>query len=144
MTITKKALCPGLPRSAFTNSITAAIKFGVMGIVLAIGACATAVPAPNLALQSAESAIANADQKRVSDYDLPELKEARTKLTAARSAVHKEDMVLAKSLAEESRVSAELASAKAEQIKAAQINDDMKKGILTLNQEMQRNSGEKL
>lgn len=140
----QKASCKHFSPSGSANMITALVKAGAIAMALLLVACTTAAPAPNLALQAAESAIDNADQERVSDYALPELREARNKLTAARAAVQKEDMVLAKSLADESRVSAELASAKAGQIKAAKINEDMKKGTLNLNQEMQRHTGEQL
>jgi hypothetical protein len=50
-------------------------------------------------------------------------------------------MLLAMRLAEESRVSAELASAKARKIKATKINEDMNENLEVLKQEMQRKSG---
>lgn len=143
MKIIQMTSCKYLSPFGNASAITALVKAGAVALALSlVAACTTAVPVPNLALQAAESAIENADQERVSDYALPELREARNKLTAARAAVQKKEMILAKSLADESRVTAELASAKAGQIKAAKINEDMKKGIVTLNQEMQRNTGE--
>jgi hypothetical protein len=48
---------------------------------------------------------------------------------------------LAQRLAEESRVDAELASAKAETSKALAINEEMQKSNDALKQEMQRNTG---
>jgi hypothetical protein len=48
---------------------------------------------------------------------------------------------LAAQLADESRVSAELASARAEVIKAKSVNDKMQQGLDTLKQELLRNSG---
>lgn len=142
MKILRKALCKQFLPPSITTALIAFVKAGVIAMAALLVACSTTLPVPNLAMQAAESAIDNADQERVSDYALPELREARNKLTAAREAVREEDMLLAKSLADESRVSAELASAKAEQIKAEKINEDMKKGIRTLNQEMQRHTGE--
>jgi hypothetical protein len=94
-------------------------------------------------LQAAESAIASAEQARVADYASAELREAREKLAAARTAVRNEEMVRALYLAEESRVHADLASAKAEEIKAKAVNDEMQKSIDTLRQEMQRVSGDR-
>lgn len=108
--------------------------------VLALTACAT-TPPPSAALQAAEQAIGNADRARVTDTASPELAEARQKLNAARSAAQNEDMVLARQLAEQSRVSAELASARAEALRAKTVNDDMRKGNETLQQEIQRNTG---
>jgi Domain of unknown function (DUF4398) len=109
--------------------------------VLALGACTTAAPPPNQAIQAAELAITDADQARVADTASPELTEARAKLTAARDAVRAEQMVLAERLAEESRADAELASAKFELAKAVAVNEDMQKSIVELKQEMQRNNG---
>lgn len=120
------------------------VKIVILATMFSLTACATPVEPINLALQAAENAIANADRERVSDYALPELGEAREKLTMSRAAVRAKNMDLAKNLADESRVSAELASAKANKIKATQINEDLKAGIITLKQEMQRNSGDQL
>jgi hypothetical protein len=103
---------------------------------LALPACATAPEPPTQALQAAESAIASAEQARVADYASAELRQAREKLAAARTAVRDEEMVR-----EESRVHADLASAKAEEIKSKAVNDEMQKSIDTLKQEMQRVSG---
>ena len=109
--------------------------------LLALAACATAPEPPTQALQAAESAIVNAEQDRVADYASAELRQAREKLSAARTEVRNEEMVKARYLAEESRVHAELAAAQAEEIKAKAVNDDMQKSIDTLKQEMKRSSG---
>ena len=108
---------------------------------LALAGCATTPEPPTQALQAAESAIASAEQARVADYASAELRQAREKLAAARTAVRDEEMVKARYLAEESRVHADLASAKAEEIKAKAVNDEMQKSIETLKQEMRRVSG---
>lgn len=108
---------------------------------LALPACATAPEPPTQALQAAESAIASAEQARVADYASAELLQAREKLSAARTAARNEEMVRARYLADESRVHADLASAQAEEIKAKAINDEMRKSIDTLKQEMRRGSG---
>jgi hypothetical protein len=142
MKIIQKTSCLNFSPFCSAKIITSLVKACAVAMAFSLVACATTAPVPNLALQAAETAINNADQERVSDYALPELGEARHKLTSARAAVQAKDMVLARNLADESRVSAELASAKAEQIKANEINENMKKSIQTLNQEMQRNNGE--
>lgn len=109
------------------------------GAVLA--GCSSQPKAPDQALQAAELAIATAEKARVADYASPELGEARDKLTAARAAVAKEEMVSAARLAEKSRADAELAIAKADAAKAQAVNDELGKNINTLEQELQRNSG---
>jgi hypothetical protein len=124
----------------YTQSRKFLLASGV-GVALTLTACASTPTAPTQAIQAAELAINTADQARVADYASPELTTARQKLTAARSAVDKEDMVTAKRLAEQSRADAELAAAKAQVAKEKAVNDDMQKSIDTLKQEMQRNSG---
>jgi hypothetical protein len=123
-------------RGSFAPYIATLALSGVL-----LTACSTP-QAPNEALQAAELAIATAEQARVADYASPELGLARDKLTAAREAVIKEEMVSAARLAEQARADAELASAKAEAAKAHEVNDELGKNINTLEQELQRNSGE--
>lgn len=115
--------------------------FALAILALFLSACATAPLPPTAALQAAESAIADADRARVADYALPELSEAREKLNAARVAVQDKEMTLALRLAQQSRLDAELASAKTELAKAQAVNDQMIKSIDTLEQEMQRKPG---
>lgn len=111
--------------------------------LLALAACATTPQPPNRALQAAELAITHAEQARAAEYAPTELNQAREKLAAGRRAVRNEQMVEAETLAEESRIHADLASARAEMIKAKAINVEMQKSIDTLEQEMQRSSGER-
>lgn len=107
---------------------------------LSLAACVSPAP-PTQELQAAESAIANAEQARVADFAGPELNAAREKLTAARSAVLQNDMVLAAYLANESAAAAQLASARTAMIKNKAVNDEMQENINILKQELQRNSG---
>jgi hypothetical protein len=110
----------------------------LMGLLL-LTACSS-TPPPTLALQSAEQAIAAAEQARVADYASPELSEARDKLAASHVAIQQDEMVLAQRLADEARVDAQLATAKADAARAQVVNDDMQKSNVTLKQEMQRNT----
>ncbi len=123
-----------LPRGMLTVTALAGL--------LMLTACASTPMPPTEALQAAELAITNAEEVRVADYASPELGEARAKLTAARTAIQQEKMVEAQRLAEQSRVDAQLATAKAEMLKAKTVNDEMLKNTSTLKQEMQRNTGE--
>lgn len=114
--------------------------FAAAGLIV-LTACAAEPLPPDQELQAAALAITNAEQARVADYASPELGEAREKLAAANAASQQKNMVDAKRLAEQSRLDAELATAKAEAIKAKTVNDEMKKGTESLQQEMQRNTG---
>jgi hypothetical protein len=107
------------------------------------GVCWAAQPPPTAALQAAETAIATADQAQVADYASLELTGARRDLNAANDAVREQNMALAQRLAEESKVGAQLASAKAEVVRAQIVNDEMIKSIATLKEEMRRNTGAK-
>ncbi|HEY9199796.1 MAG TPA: DUF4398 domain-containing protein [Gammaproteobacteria bacterium] len=127
--------------------LASAATYKLMGTAVAglllLGACASAPQPPTADLQAAELAIANAERARVADYASVELSEARDKLTAARNAVQEEQMSRAQRLAQQARVDAELASARAEVAKARVVNEQMQKGTDTLKQEMQRTTGDR-
>ena len=132
--------------SVLPRSLQRAASITALCSVLVLAACATP-PEPTVAMKAAEQAIAAADRTRIADAASPELSEAREKLTAAQAAVQDEKlenrMIVAERLALESRVDAELASAKNEAAKAKAVNDEIKQSTATLSQEMQRNTGAK-
>jgi hypothetical protein len=104
-----------------------------------LGACATTPPAPPTAsLNAARHAIATAEQADARQYASAELDEANQKLAMANRAVTTESMIEADRLARESRVVAELASARTESAKAAEINAEMGRGADALLEELQR------
>lgn len=109
--------------------------------LLALAGCATIPLPPTQELQAAESAISSAEQARVADYASAELTTARQKLASAQSAARGEQMLEAEYLAIESRSHAEVALARAEELKAKAVNDEMQQSIDTLMQEMQRATG---
>jgi len=129
------------------GSLPVARRFSAAGTALSfvalltLGACASTPEPPTLQLQGAEQAIASAEQAQAANFAALPLRDAREKLTAARAAVQKEDMVEAAWLADESRVNAELATAKTAELKAKAANEEMIKSTTTLKQEMQRNTG---
>lgn len=105
-------------------------------------ACASKPLGPSMEMSTAEQSLIDAEQARVADYALPELQDARRKLSAARVAAQNENMLLANRLAEQASWEIKLASAKSELAKAQSVNEDMKNNIHTLKQEMNRNTGE--
>ena len=111
--------------------------------LLMLGACASTPPAPSANLQAAQQAIAAAERGEAARYAPGELGEAHAKLTLADTAVTEKKMVLAEHFADQSRVDAELASAKASAVKAEAVNDEMKRSNSTLVDEMKRGSGDK-
>lgn len=109
--------------------------------LLALAGCATPPVPPTEELQAAESAISNAEQARVADYASTELTMARQKLTLANAAVRDGRMVQAEYLATESRTHAEVALARAQELRAKAVNDDMQQSTDTLKEEMKRATG---
>lgn len=107
-------------------------------IGMLITACASAPPAPDSAMDAAKVAISNAEKAEAGKFAGAELGEARDKLALADSAVRDENMVVAERFAQESRVQAELASARTAAAKAAAVNKEMERGADALTEEMQR------
>ena len=113
--------------------------------LLVLGGCASADKAPPTELQAAEQAISKAEQAQVTRYSSIELNNARTEMSAARVAVLEKNIPQARRLALQAQLSAELALANAELMKATAVNQDMQRSIEVLQQEAQRNiSGVKL
>ena len=108
-----------------------------------LAACASTPPAPEAAIGAATQAIASADRSGVGESAAPELAEARSKLAAANLAVADKRMTDADRLARESRIDAELASARTQTIAAQRVNDEITRGTAVLSTELQRHSGEK-
>jgi hypothetical protein len=105
-----------------------------------LAACAS-TPPPTASLQAAHQAISNAERAEAGRYAPAQLGEARSKLASADTAVSEQKMMTAEQYANESRVEAQLASAKTADLKARAVNDEMVRSNGTLVEEMQRNSG---
>jgi hypothetical protein len=117
------------------RQITAA---ALAGSILLVAACVSAPTAPPASLNEATLAIEAAERADASHFANAELDEARQKLMSAEKAVMAEDMVLANRYAQESTLTAELASARTEAVKAAEVNEEMKRSAKALTEEMQR------
>jgi hypothetical protein len=116
---------------------------GFAGSLLLVAACASAPPAPDAAIDAAKVAIVNAEKADAGHHAGAELGEARQKLASADAAVADENMILAERFAQESRVQAELASARTEAAKAAAVNKELERGADALTEEMQRAGAQK-
>ena len=111
--------------------------------VLMLGACASTPPAPTASLQAAQQAISTAERAEAGRYAAGDLAEARTELASADRAVAEQRMVMAAQFADQSRVEAELASARTAEVKAKAVNEEMTRSTSTLIEEMQRTTGAK-
>lgn len=107
-------------------------------VLMLASACASTPPAPVAALDAAKVAISNAERADAGHFAGPELDEARQKLALADTAVSEEGMMQAERFAQQSRVQAELASARTDEAKAAAVNKEMERGADALTEEMKR------
>ncbi|MDT8322146.1 MAG: DUF4398 domain-containing protein, partial [Xanthomonadales bacterium] len=89
-------------------------------------------------LNAAREAISSAEQSDARQYASAELDEANQKLLLADRAVSTGSMSEADRFAQQSKVAAELASARTESAKAEEINREMRRSADALNEEMQR------
>ena len=108
------------------------------GALLLLTACATAPRAPSAALSEAKNAINAAEKADAGRYASPDLNEARQKLVQADNAVSDERMIQADRLARQSRIAAELATARTETAKAEAVNAELSEGLDALHEELNR------
>ena len=111
---------------------------GLAGATLLLAACATVPEAPHAALAEARVAISTAEKDNAAEYAGPVLTEARQQLLLANAAVASEHMTEADRFAHQSRVAAELASARTQAAKAEEVNDELRRSADALNEEMKR------
>lgn len=110
-----------------------------MAIVISLmGACTSTPLAPVGQVTAAQDAIVTAEQSGARQHAGAELDEAQQQLLQAERAIKAEHMLEAERFAEQSRVTAELASARTEAAKAVAINREMGRGAEALIDEMQR------
>ncbi len=128
-----------VPKNTFKGRLFAVLFIAMTSLLLT--ACAAAPLEPTSALSAAREAIASAEQEGARQHAGGELDEAQQKLEAAMHSVSSEDMVRAERLAQEAAIAAELAEAKTESVKAAEINREMGRSAEALTDEMRR-SGE--
>jgi hypothetical protein len=125
------------PRASRRIALVAALA-GAAGAVGALGGCATTGDEPTAQLHAARQAIDDAERAQAAEHAAPDLSQARTKLTAATTAVQAGDMDQAARLAEEAEADAELASARTAAVKAQAANDEIRKANSALLEELQR------
>jgi hypothetical protein len=106
-----------------------------------MGGCASTPPAPTAEIQAAQQAITDAERVQAGEHAPGELSQARTKLASANTALQNREMDQATRLAEEARVDAELASARTSAKKAAEANEEIRRGTNAVIEETQRSTG---
>ena len=127
---------------SYVNRPQAVVRFSasmvLAGTALFLTACATVPEPPTAALAEARVAINTAEKDNAAQYAGPALIEARQQLAQANSAVGSERMIEAGRHAHQARIAAELASARTEAAKAAEVNRELSKGAEVLFEEIMR------
>ncbi|MCH8569663.1 MAG: DUF4398 domain-containing protein [Balneolales bacterium] len=109
----------------------------VIGLGL-LTACGSTNP-PTQQLTETQMVIQQAEQDGAEEYAPLEIREAKIKLNLAREAVEKEEYEEAILLAEQARVSAELAQVRAQSGKAQKAVAELRESIRVLKAEIERN-----
>lgn len=119
----------------FLNAVfRAALALFAAGLLL--GGCASAPPSPDDEIASAELAIREAEQARGQQYAPLQMRIAREKLAQAKASAEAERNEKARRLAEDAAVEAQLASAKANQERAARNRSEAQKTVDALREEL--------
>lgn len=113
----------------------------VFALVLALGACTTVRPGPEV-FQSAENAIATAENAGADEHAPVEIRRAREKLSAARSAMEKRNFDVVLYRIDESEINAEAAIELTRTALARRKVNELRRTNEVMLEEMQNNFGE--
>lgn len=122
----------------FDRNFRLSTAAALAGAMLLFVACASTPTAPTASMNEAKLAIQAAERVDAGRYANAELDEARQKLLSADKALLADDMVLANRYAEQSTLTAQLATARTEAARALEVNAEMNRSAEALTEEMQR------
>ncbi|MEX0605698.1 MAG: DUF4398 domain-containing protein [Marinobacter sp.] len=109
----------------------------IFGLAATLAACAGPGPKPDSELQTAESAIQQAEASDAREFNPIILNDAQNKVADARELIEQEKYPEAERLLEQAEVDAQLAGARSETDKARDAVQQLNKNIETLRQQMQ-------
>ncbi len=121
-------------------------SYQLIGVAVAVAifmtGCASAptIPAPTEQMALSRSAISSAGSAGGSEYAPVQLKSAMDKMDSAEHAIGEKDYGLARRLAEEAQVDAQLAATTARAGKAQKAADALKQSNQVLKKELDRNA----
>lgn len=121
-----------------TNQLMRRIGVGLVTAILMAGCASTPAPVEQMAISRA--AVSNANNTENNELAPLQLKSAKEKMEAAERAMVAKDYVLARQLAEEAQVDAQLAAAMARSAKAKKAADALQEDSSVLRQEIDRQS----
>jgi len=122
-----------LPKS---NQMMHRIGISVAAAIFMAGCAST--PAPTEQMAVSRAAVGNANSAGGNEFAPLQLKSAMEKMDAAERAMAKKDYVLARQLAEQAQVDAQLAGAMARSAKAKKAADALQEDSRVLRQEIER------
>lgn len=134
MTIVKRGKPAMILRTTMNKSGKIMLSLALFGLT----ACGTKIAPPDSQLSQATSSISQAESLGAYESAPIELKSARDKLNQAKQALQIEDYLTAQRLAEQAIVDANLAQAKARTAKSQKTVEEIKEGIRTLQEEVDR------
>jgi hypothetical protein len=111
----------------------------IVGAAILVAGCAS-TPPPTAQMAISKTAVSNASSAGGTEYAPLQLKSAKEKLGAAEQAMVAKNYVLARQLAEEAQVDAELAVAMARSNQAKKAADAVQEDSRALHQEIDRNA----
>lgn len=109
----------------------------LMGAMAILAGCSSGPP-PTAQMEVSKAAVERASTIDTAEYAPAELQSAKDKLARARQAMQQEHYELARQLAEEAQVDAQLAEAKSQSVKAQKAARDSQESIRTLREEINR------
>ena len=112
-----------------------------LGIGALVFAGCSSIRPPREEIATAELAVREAQQSNAPQHAELEMHTANEKLSQARQAMRDENYVLARRLAEQALVDAQLAESKARSAEARQMARQLREGIETLRKEAERSGG---
>lgn len=110
----------------------------MIGVSIALGACASRPPAPTAQMAVSSAAVADATRAGATESAPAEMGMARDKLERAKVALAAKNYALARSLAQEAEVDAQLAESKTHSSKSSAAAIEVQEGIRVLREEMDR------
>lgn len=124
---------------AITRARIAPLAMTLAVGLAALGGCAS-TPAPTEQLAVAEAAVQRANTTSTSENSAVELKVATNKLAGARQAMASKDYELARRLAEQAEVDAEVAELRSQALRSRQAAQEAQAASRALSEEINRKS----
>jgi predicted nucleic acid-binding Zn-ribbon protein len=120
------------------NSFNSRVKIAA-ALLIGAGGCASTPDRPESELAMVAANIDQAQQAGAAEYSAAELAAAQDKLAKARAAADRDETVMARRLAEQAALDAELANAMTRSRKAESAVDELNDTIEALRNEIERN-----